>query len=469
MKSSNFICTIGPSNNTPERIERMIYKGMSVARLNMSHGTFEEHEKSIENIRIAAERCRKRTNYQVPVAIAIDLCGQEIRIGKIHQQFEKTGRLLKVGDTLKLHNNSQFADEPGLEMIYINYDIIENSLRKKHEIFIGDGTIAMTVEEIHGGIVTGKVTKGGIIKSFQCVFIPEIANELNFPKITDSDKLNIEFGVKNQVDFIFASHVDSSDLIDEVRNCLGDVGKGIEIYAKIQNPAGVDAFDEIITRADGIIFKPTMEFDAKVIPFVQKLVMCRCKASMKPCLIMIDSKLVSTELYNAVNWIVDSGDGTVLTHEAAEGKTKPLESMSILTNIKSHLHEVFNPFDDDEIPFECKDIQGSLASACVSSSLSANASGIIVIGESKQIIHSIHCHKPKCEVIAVIKNHQSARQLNILDRVTPLIFDASSATSRTDFGINYAKKRGIMKNGDTVIVLNVDLNCIQVRYIPYNH
>lgn len=121
MKSSNFICTIGPTNNSPERIERKIYNGMTVARLNMSHGTHEEHENSIRNVRIAADRFWKRTNYQAPVAIAVDLNGQEIRLGHLCEQFDKTGQPVYVGNSIRFHHNFQLALEPTPDLIFIDH------------------------------------------------------------------------------------------------------------------------------------------------------------------------------------------------------------------------------------------------------------------------------------------------------------------------------------------------------------
>lgn len=105
----------------------------------------------------------------------------------------------------------------------------------------------------------------------------------------------------------------------------------------------------------------------------------------------------------------------------------------------------------------------------MTSSKTAKAAVIIIVGDSKQLVHLVHFHQPNCEVISVMKNCKAARQLNILDNVTPLIYDESSKISEIDFGIHYAKKRGMAKNGDTIVLLKVDINRVEVFYIPYNH
>lgn len=475
MKSSNFICTIGPTNNSPERIERMIYKGMSVARLNMSHGTHEEHEKSIRNVRTAADRFWKKTNYQAPVAIAIDLSGQEIRLGHLCEQFDKIGQPLSIGNTLRFHHNAQLALEPTPEIVFIDHDTVELPLRRRQMVYIDDGRIALVIDEIYGGIVTCKVTKPGILRSHLTIFFPDIAKEINFKKVTDKDKVDLEFAVRKKVDFIFASHVESSEWIDAIRSELGEKGQGIEILAKIQNTYGVENIEDILGKADGIIFKPTMAIDPTYNFLMQTLLLMRCKKALKQCFVTIKSKLVSTNMYEAVYWAIHSVDGVMMTHEATEGNKMPLETMTVLTDIKTLIHDTK---DDFELEIDCHDIDTGLAAACAKSSILVKASVIIIIGNSKKLVHYVHCHEPKCQIVAVVTNPKFARQLNILERthvlimdrklpVTPIIFDRHMSTTKLNFGLDFAIKRGITKSGDSFVLLRSDIRRVEVHYVPY--
>src|SRR5690349_8010452 len=113
MKPANFICTVGPTNNSAERIERMIHRGLSIARLNLSHGSFEEHLNSIQNCRLAAERCGERTTYYCPLAIAADIRGPEIRIGKTEKKF------VKIQDQIRLNENPYFGDQSSFALIHV--------------------------------------------------------------------------------------------------------------------------------------------------------------------------------------------------------------------------------------------------------------------------------------------------------------------------------------------------------------
>lgn len=453
MKSSNFVCSVGPSNNSVERIERMIYKGMSVARLNLSHGTFEEHSESIANIREAASRVQRRTNVYCPLGIAVDLRGPEIRTGKVET------RAVEIGELVKLNDNPFKADILPPDIAYVDYSVADK-LKKHFKIHIDD-CIRLKVDDIFGDTVTCSVLKGGTLRSFQSVLIPDLVKHFRLPFISDRDKECLEFAVENEVDFIFASHVECGDWIEQIREVIGVAGKEIKIFAKVQNRFGVDEVEEIALKFDGVIFAPTADIEPKLIPMIQRLVAQVCKAKMKPCLMTVDSELVATEIYEIVNWSLDSGDGVVMTRGAAEGKTKPLESMQTLQNIRTVTKEFYDDSRLDEVS-QVWDTSNALASACVSSSINTEASAIIVLTESEKIAEFVHQLRPKCEVIAITSNQKTARQLNILDKVTPLFYEGSSSFN---FAVSFAKKRGIAKCGDTVIVLT-DQN-MQIHYLPY--
>ena len=337
----------------------MIYKGMSVARLNMSHGTHEDHEKSIENIRTAAERYKRRTNYNAPVAVAVDLRGQEIRIGKIPKQFEAIGLQVNIGDKIRFHNNPLIADEPLPDMIFIDHSFIDKTLKRKHEILIDDGKLSFIVEEIYSVNATCKANKVGVLRSFQSVFIPAIKIDLNLPIVSEKDAKDLEFAVKNNVDFIFVSYVESQEWIDEIRARLGKTGRKIEVFAKIQSLLDSEKLDEILDKADGIILKPSVEIEPKHTKLFEYFVLNKCKTKLKPCFTIFEANpLEPTEICQAVNWKIDAGDGQILTQHAAVGKENPLRSMLILEGCRT----LKNLLDGSEVNFERKDVYIALAS-----------------------------------------------------------------------------------------------------------
>lgn len=453
MKSSNFVCSVRPSNDSVERIERMIYKGMSVARLNLSHGAFEEHSVTIENVREAASRVQERTNVYCPLAIAVDLRGPEIRTGKVEP------RTVVVGEVVKLNDNPFKADILPPDIFYVDYNV-SDKLRKHFKIIIDD-TIRMKVDDIFGDTVTCSVLKGGTLRSFQSVLIPDLVKHFHLPSVSDRDKECLNFAVENEVDFIFASHVECGDWFDDIREVIGNAGKDIKIYAKVQSRFGIDEIEEIALKFDGVIFAPTNDIDSKLLPMIQRLVTKVCKAKMKPCLMTVDSKLVASEIYQIVNWSLDNGDGVVMTRGAAEGKSKPLESMQILQNVRSITKEFYEDSRFNEVT-QVWDAFNALASACVTSSINIEAAAIVIVSDSEKTAEFVHQLRPKCEVIVVTKNPKAARQLNILDKVTPLFYEGGAGL---EFAVEFAKKRGIAKAGDTIVLLN-DKN-MQIHYLSY--
>ena len=463
MQSSNFICTVRPSNNSVERIERMIYKGMSVARLNFSHGTQDEHQETIKNLRMAAKRCHERNNYHWSVAIAGDLCGPELRTEKI----EKPGKSVDVGELVKFNDNPMFAENSSSEMIHIDRPIAD-FVKKNYLMFIDDGTVKLIVEDIFSYVITCRVIKKGILVSNQSIFIPEIMKSLNLPVVSEKDKMNLKFAVEHDIDFIFASHVERGEWIDDIRKVLKDFGgEKIKIYAKIQNRFGVDEMEEIVAKADGIVFSPTNDIAPIKIPMIQQMLLVLCKKKMKLCFIKIDSEMFPSEIYQAVNWFMEFGDGTVMTRCSSEGKTKPLESMTILKNIRKFLAEEPRDFNFN-VSKATSDVNSeSLASAAVLSAFTTNSSAIIITSESEEFVHLVYFYQPKCEIIVVMKNPKTCRQLNILDKVTPLIYESANKKSKVDHATKFAKSRGIIKGGDAVVVLKYEESIMEIHYIQY--
>lgn len=309
--------------------------------------------------------------------------------------------------------------------------------------------------------------KGGLLISNQFIFIPEIAKRLNLPVVSEKDELDLKFCVKHDVDFIFASHTECGEWIDEIRGVLKkSEGEKIKIYAKIQNRYGVDELEEIVAQSDGIILSPTVDVAASNIPFIQRMLMMACKKKKKPCLIKIEAEMNTSEIYRAFNWFMESGDGTILTRESTEGNKKPLESMTILKNIKTLL----SGLSRDQVVSTTKGgvdiILESLASACVTSAFTTNASAIIIVSNSEEVAHLVYHLLPNCEVIIVMENPKSCRQLNILGRVTPLNFDPKMNLSKYDFAIKFSIARGILKRGDTVVLLKPAQSVMEIHYVP---
>lgn len=432
---------------------------MTVVRLNLSHGTFDEHSETIANVRAAADRVQGRTKFYCPIAIAIDLRGSEIRIGVVEETQ------VEVKEIVKMNDNPYTADKLPPDVIFIDL-LVTDKLRKGFKMFIDDGAVVLHVDDVFDDNITCSVLKGGTLRSYQSLVIPELMKSLNMPFLTDKDKSSLQFACENDIDFVFVPHVECGEWIENVRENLDERGQKMKIFAKVQSRFGVDEIEEIAANFDGIIFAPTMDIESAMVPYVQRLTLTVCQKKMKPCFVTTDAEIVSTEIYGMVNWSLVQGDGVILTRDASEGKTKPIESMVVLQNIRKVVQEYFEDSFKTDDSLEPLSLPGALASAAVTSSITTKASAIIVASESGDLAQLVYFQQPKCEIIAVIKDHKAARQLNILDNVVPLVFKPTYKTSTLNFAVNFARLRGILKPGDTVVYLTT--TTMQIHYIDYD-
>ncbi|CRK89678.1 CLUMA_CG003603, isoform A [Clunio marinus] len=464
MKAFNFICTIAPENNSIERIERMIYKGMSVARLNLTHGTHESHFVTITNVRLAAERYFVRTSYVCPLAIAFDLRGPEMRTGEIIE------RDVKIGESVTLSCSAEFLTKPDGSTIYVDFPIARK-VKKDQVILIDDGSVALSVDCVLGDNIMCLVRKGGILKSFQTLYIPDIVNQLSQPFLSEKDKNDIDFAIEQNVQFLFASHVKDGDSIDKIREYLDDnsSSKSIKIYAKIQNQFAVDEIEEIITKFDGIIIAPTIAINLRTIPVLERLTLWKCKRKMKPFLLTVESELESAEIYQISNWSLQFVDGIILKRDACRDKFEAIQSLKVLQKVNSIKSEMSDEENEKFVDFSAFDfMKVALASSTVKASITSETSAIIIITNSSQLPFLVYYHHPKCLTIVIIEDEMQARQLNILNRLIPLIDNRELKTSKENFAVEFTLKSKITKPGDSIVILNDEQNSMTIHYIPYD-
>lgn len=250
MRLSGIICTIGPASKSPEMLEKMIGCGMNVARLNFSHGSYEYHGETIKNIRTAAKNYSAKLGMEYPLAIALDTKGPEIRTGLL--EGSGTAEVeLKKGDTIKLTTNKEYAEKGNGQIVYVDYVNIVKVVKPKNRIFVDDGLISLIAETISGDTITCSIENGGTLGSRKGVNLPGVPVDL--PAVSEKDRLDLQFGVDQDVDMIFASFIRNADALKEIRAVLGEKGKKIKIISKIENQQGMQNLDEIIAASDGIM------------------------------------------------------------------------------------------------------------------------------------------------------------------------------------------------------------------------
>ncbi|OGN64965.1 MAG: pyruvate kinase, partial [Chlamydiae bacterium RIFCSPLOWO2_01_FULL_28_7] len=334
---TKIICTLGPSSNSLEMIIELIKTGMNVARINFSHGTHEEHFKTIQNIKEA----REKTN--IPISIMLDTKGPEIRVGELKNDVLE----LKTKQKVKLIRGEAKNDDE----IPINPFEVLKILKPSQKILFDDGYISAKVIEKDDDYILIEIQNNGILKSKKSINIPNV--QLSLPAVTEQDIKDLKFGCENDIDIVAASFIRSADHVLEIKKILHQNNcSDVSVIAKIESAEGVDNFDEIAEAADGIMVARGdlgVEVDLSLVPKLQKIMIHKCYDACKPVVIatqMLESMIQNprptrAEVSDVANAIYDSSSAVMLSAETASGKY-PIETVR---QMKKIIHETESDFD----------------------------------------------------------------------------------------------------------------------------
>jgi len=327
MVKTKIICTIGPASGNYSILRKMMLAGMDVARLNFSHGNHATHAKNIRLIRVLNKK------YSRHLMILGDLEGYRIRIGKLKQEIS-----LKKRQILFLSNEAVLRDK---NLIPFDYDGPLSDIKNGSLIYIDDGNIALKVRSGNKRCLQTEVIVPGALKEYKGINIPDA--HLRFSGLTDKDKKDIEFSLKNKVDYIAQSFVRDKKDILSFRDSVKDRRPDCKIIAKIENRDGIRNIDEIIAVSDGImIARGDMGVSIPIyeIAVVQKMIIKKCNRVKKIVITatqMLESmterlRPTRAEVTDVANALLDGSDYLMLSAETAVGK-HPVETVDMMNQI----------------------------------------------------------------------------------------------------------------------------------------
>lgn len=337
MKKTKIICTMGPNTNDKNIMMELAKNGMNVARFNFSHGDYNEHMERLELLK------EVRKELDIPVAALLDTKGPEIRTGLLKDGKKVT---LKDGQTFTLTTREVVGDD---HIGHINYSGLNEDVAAGNKILIDDGLIELDVVEVKGTDIVCKVANGGELGEKKGVNVPNV--KIKLPALTDKDKEDIVFGIKQGFDFIAASFVRTADCIREIKGILEAHGSSMKVIAKIENAEGIENLDAIIEASDGIMVARGdmgVEIPAEKVPYIQKMIIRKCNEQCKSVITatqMLDSMIrnprpTRAEVTDVANAVYDGTDAVMLSGETAMGKY-PVEALKMMATIvedsESHL------------------------------------------------------------------------------------------------------------------------------------
>lgn len=449
MNKTKIIATLGPRTQTEEDISACIRAGMNVARINLSHGDRNTHERLIDLVKKA------RRKADSDIAILLDTRGPEIRINDLAADL-----MLEEGQQLTLSADQAAGDS---RCVGVNYPGLAADVRTGHKILLDDGKLALRVLSINGGDVLATVIAGGRLSSRKRVSLPD--SSVNLPSLSEEDEADIAFGVSKNVDFFAASFVRCADDVWQVRRIIEEHGGRQAIIAKIENRQGVENLDEILQAADGLMVARGdlgVEMPAEEVPIIQKQLIRAANLAGKPVITatqMLESMITSpvptrAEASDVTNAIYDGTDAVMLSAETATGRY-PLEAIRFLASCAGITE---NSLDYDAIlasglRHRRPVVTDAISYACCATAADLDAAAIITATTSGSTARMVARYRPKAPIIAVSPVMETIRQLQLIRGVLPL-YCASAPTmdEQLDRAIHIATQAGLINNGDLVVI-----------------
>ena len=456
MRKTKIICTIGPASENEEVLTQMCLAGMNVARLNFSHGSYEEHERKIALIK------QVRQKLGLPIAIMLDTKGPEYRI----RTFAEGKVTIPTGADFTFTTDEVEGDETRVSVSYKN---LNKDLNPGDVVTVNNGLVQFEVQSIEGSDVHCKCLVGGTLSNRKSMSFPN--KVMSGPYLSEQDKSDILFGIRHGVDFIAASFVSCKQDVLDIQQLLdANGGSDIEIVAKIENRSGVDNVEEICSACCGIMIARGdlgVEIPYVEVPAVQKKLTRKCRMLGKRVITateMLESMIhnprpTRAEISDVANAVYDGTSCVMLSGESAAGNY-PVEAVKAMARIAEYTEEHTSykkRFQSTE--YLGKNNLDCISHAVCSMALDVNAKGIVVCSVSGKTAMLVSRFRTPVDIIGMTTNRKVWRRLSMSWGVTPVMADQFPSMEVMFY---YAKKTAAeilgLEPGDNIVLTGGPVN-----------
>lgn len=472
MKKTKIVATLGPASTTEKDVLRkMMLEGVNVCRLNCSHGSHEDHKRNIDMIR------ELNAELGFNVAILADLQGPKIRT----YEMENNGVMMNEGASVIIVTEKIVGTA---EKFGISYKYMPQDVRPGEQILLDDGKLVMEIVSTDGvSEIKAKVIHGGILSSKKGVNLPN--TKISLPSLTEKDREDLEFALKEDVDWIGLSFVRSARDIIELKHLIAQHKAKARVIAKIEKPEAVEDIDEIIKVSDALMVARGdlgVEVPYQNVPLIQKMLIRKGHQHAKPVIVatqMMESMITNisptrAEVNDVANAVLDGADAVMLSGETSVGRY-PVEVIRTMANIVREMENFDGIYNKEELPekSQARFISDSICFNACRLAQRVEADAIITMSFSGYTAYKIASQRPNAPIYVFTGNKEILTQLNLVWGVRAFYYDKKVSTDHTIADIKYLlTKEGLLKQGDLVINLasipieeNGKSNMLKLSYV----
>ena len=445
---TKIVATIGPACYSADVLREMMLAGMNVARLNFSHGSYEDHGKMVKLLRQLSEEL------DLPLTILQDLQGPKIRVGEI----PNNGMTLTEGSSLTIVPLEEWKGQENT--VGIDYPYVAEEAQPGTQVLLDDGLLELGVETVEGKAVTCKVIEGGILKSHKGVNFPSL--NLRLPSMTEKDKKDLEFGISQGVDIISLSFVRQAADIQTLKAFLAERNVDIPVLAKIEKPQAIEHLEAIVDECNAIMVARGdlgVEMRPEKVPLLQKRIIRMSNQKGIPVITatqMLDSMIrnprpTRAEASDVANAIIDGTDAVMLSGESAVGDF-PVQAVNMLASIA---RDVEPEITFANYPPRNRDKAHALSEAINAVDQVLDLQCVVALTETGYSAKLAAAERPKVPVVALTPSIEVYHRLNLVWGVRPVLFEYDDLTledlvKQMD---SLLLERNFVTKGDQVLIL----------------